>query len=277
MTTKNFISIARTGFLALSCMAFLASCTTDSEEIDEPVLNMGDPKNTSPQGSRCFELTEFTFQGEDQTATYEEIKWEFKNNGVVIARSPNQEQPGNWNIGFLDGVQKLSLTWEDSLPFLFPIEGIWTVVSLDPDNPQFTRNEDSPNPDVLGFTSSGCSIISTELETLNATIRDSLFVVSNFIFQNNDVTSLYNNVTFDFKENGTVVAERFGQHRTGQFQTGEDQDGLTVSMQFNAPLLPLTYLNATWDVVSFDDTTIALENLSGPPGSETYLIITTSD
>lgn len=271
MITKNLSSIVKAGILALSCAVFLVSCTTESAEIDEPVLNMGDPKSSSPQGSRCFEILSFVNQGEDETATYEEIKWEFKNNGTVIIRSQSQERSGTWNIGFMDGVQKLSIVWTDSLPPSITVfSGIWTVVSLDPDNPQFIRNEDSPNPDMLEFASSGCSFISPELETLNSFLRDSLFVITNFSVDGNDITDVFSDVTFDFKENESVIAERFGQQKGGQWMTGETADGLTLSLQFNPPPAPLTVLNATWDVVSYDSNGIILEFLDGPPDTGTY-------
>lgn len=271
MITKNLSSIVKAGILALSCAVFLVSCTTESAEIDEPVLNMGDPKSSSPQGSRCFEILSFVNQGEDETATYEEIKWEFKNNGTVIIRSQSQERSGTWNIGFMDGVQKLSIVWTDSLPPSITVfSGIWTVVSLDPDNPQFIRNEDSPNPDMLEFASSGCSFISPELETLNSFLRDSLFVITNFSVDGNDITDVFSDVTFDFKENQSVIAERFGQQKGGQWMTGETADGLTLSLQFNPPPAPLTVLNATWDVVSYDSNGIILEFLDGPPDTGTY-------
>ena len=253
----------------MSCLAFLASCTTDSEEIDEPVLNMGDPKNMSEQGSRCFEIISFEVEGEEQADSFSDIRWEFRNNGTVIARSPNQERPGSWNIGFDNGVQKMTLTSEDSLP-PWPIAGIWTVVSLDPVNPQFIDDEG----DVLEFGTSTCSLISPELETLNAVLRDSLFVVAGFTYQGEDVTESFNDVTLDFNDNNKVIAQRFAQQRNGQWMTSENEDGLVLTIQFDPPPVPLTYFNAAWDVAVFNDTIIELQDIAGPPGSESYLIIT---
>jgi hypothetical protein len=73
MKTNNLTSIVKMGILALSCTAFLASCTPETEEVSEPLHTMGDPKNSSPQGSRSFEISSIELQGEEQASNYQEI------------------------------------------------------------------------------------------------------------------------------------------------------------------------------------------------------------
>lgn len=273
MKTNNLPSIVRMGILIISCTALLASCTTETEEAVEPLYTMGDPKNSSAQGSRCFEISEFTLEGESVTLNYEEIIWTFQNNGVVIAGSPNQEWSGSWNIGQADGDQKLFLNFPGAPPFIDAVSGIWTIVSSVLTNPQFIKDEGGPNPATLQFTQTDCAIISPELETLNALLRDSLFIVANFIYEGNDLTDLYSDVIFDFKENNTVIAERFGQQKGGQWMTSETQDGILLTLQFNPPPAPLTNFNAAWTVVSFDSSVIVLEYLDGPPDTGSFYTI----
>src|SRR6056297_1438023 len=118
MKTNNLTSIVKMGILALSCAAFLASCTPETEEVSEPLYTLGDPKNASPQGSRSFEISSFVLAGEEQASAFEEIKVTFQNNGTLIASAPNQQWLGNWNIGFVDGVQKLFLNFPDAPPLI---------------------------------------------------------------------------------------------------------------------------------------------------------------
>lgn len=112
MNTHYFNSTIKMAILALGCTAILASCTPETvKEANEPLYTMGDPKSSSPQGSRSFEISSFVWQGEEQASAFEEIKVTFQNNGTVIASSPTQQLPGTWNIGQMDGVQKLFLNF----------------------------------------------------------------------------------------------------------------------------------------------------------------------
>ena len=273
MKTNNLTSIFRMGILVLSCSAFLASCTTEPEEANEPLYTMGDPKNSSPQGSRTFEISSFEYQGEEQASSFEEIKVTFQNNGTLIASAPNQQWLGNWNIGFVDGVQKMFLNFPEAPPIINALSGIWTIVSLDLDNPQFINDEG----DILQIIPTGETAMSVELQAFNTSLLDSLWGVEEFIIQDNDVTTTFDNVIFDFRPNGTVVAQRFGQQKTGQWATSEDEDGISLSFQFSAPPAVLTALNRKWDLVNSSESQFDLENLEGTPGnpgSLGYLIIT---
>ncbi|MCZ4410545.1 hypothetical protein O3Q51_17145 [Cryomorphaceae bacterium 1068] len=270
MKTNHLASIVKTGILALSCTVFLASCTKETQEVVEPLYTLGDPKSPSPQGSRTFEVSSFVLAGEEQASSYQEIEWTFMNNGTVIASSPNQEWPGTWNVGQMDGVQKLFLNFPDAPPLINALSGIWTVVSLDLNNPQFINDAG----DTLQIIPTGETVMSLELQALNAFLLDSVFVVADFVYQGNDVTSTFSDVSLDFKGNNVVTAERFGQQRGGQWMTSETQDGIVLTIQFNPPPAPLTGFNAAWDVVSFSDTEIVLEDVDGPPDTGSYLIIT---
>ncbi|HKK39064.1 MAG TPA: hypothetical protein VJ949_06585 [Cryomorphaceae bacterium] len=270
MKTNNLTSIVKMGILALSCAAFLASCTPETEEVSEPLYTMGDPKNSSPQGSRSFEISSFVWQGEEQASAFEEIKVTFQNNGTVIASSPTQQLPGTWNVGQMDGVQKLFLNFPDAPPLINVLSGIWIVVSLDLDNPQFINDAG----DVLQLLPTGETAMSAELQAFNTALLDSIFVVTSFIYQGNEVTDVFSDVSLDFKENNVVTAERFGQQRGGQWMTSETQDGIVLSIQFTAPPAQLTGLNANWDVVSFDGTEAVMEDVDGPPDTGSYFIIT---
>jgi len=273
MKTQRFISTIRVAFLALSCAAFLASCTSENEEANEPLYTLGDPKNSSPQGSRCFELTEFTVEGEGIALNYEEIIWTFKNNGTAIAGSPNQVLSGSWSISFVDGDQQLFLDFPDAPPLIDAVAGTWMVVNLGLNNPQFVNDEG----DILQFTSTTCPVVSPELEALNAFLEDSIFTVANFIYQDNDITDRFNNITLDFNENDKVIAERFGQQRIGQWLTSETEDGITLILQFNAPPQLLTGFNGVWNIVSFNSTGLIGEYYDGPPATGDYYRYELSD
>jgi len=273
MKTNKLSSIVRMAILIIGCTTLFASCTKETQEVVEPLYTLGDPKNASPQGSRSFEISSFVLAGEEQASAFEEIKVTFQNNGTLIASAPNQQWLGNWNIGFVDGVQKLFLNFPDAPPLINALTGIWTVVSLDLDNPQFINDAG----DTLQIIPTGETAMFLALQDFNTSLLDSLWVIDEFVFQDNDVTSTFENVIFDFKPNGTVVAQRFGQQKTGQWVTHGDEDGISLTFQFNPPPAALAALNRTWNLVNSGESQYDFENAEGTPenpNSLDYLIIT---
>ena len=273
MTTKRINSIFRVCILALGFTAFLSSCAPEMDEPgDQPKFTMGDPKNDSPQGSRCYTISEFTVEGEDQSIAYSDIVWEFRNNGTFFARTATQEWPGNWNVGVIDGIQKFIMIVDDTLPpTITAVGGIYNVESLNLNLPVFVDDEG----DILQFAQTSCDIISPELEALNAFLQDSLVVITSFVRNDNDFTTAFNNITFDFRENNKVIAQRNEQQKAGLWLTSQPIGSLLqFEIQFNNIGNPLAALNAAWEVLEVNENSILLEYLDGPPDMQDYIIIT---
>lgn len=271
MKSTPFFSTLKTGALALCCAALLTACSEEDNDFSESAPTMGDPKNSSPNASRCYTISQFIEDGQNETDDYANIRFEFFNSGNVIARSPNQEWQGSWNIGFDDGVQKLFLNFMGTAPFLNELTDDWAVVSLNQNTPKFVEDGGN-NPDILWFQRSDCEPTtgppSPGLQDFNDNLLGGSWTISSFIDQGVNEANDYNNVTFTFNEDGTVVAQRFNQQRIGQWTTDEDNAGFELRFQFNGPP-GLNELNEEWDVVNSSATELQLEDVG--PGDNDFL------
>jgi hypothetical protein len=270
-TTNVFLRLFQAS-LVLSLVLIFTSCEKETED-DAPASTptMGDPKSASPAGSQCYEITLFTDDGENETDDYSNIRFEFVNNGVVIARSPNQEWEGQWSFGFDDGVQKFFLNFNGTTPLLNELTDDWNVVSLTNGMPSFIEDDD-PTPDLLRFSLSSCSPSggggNPALTDFNSNLVGDPWFIESFIDDGDNDTPDFNNISFTFAENGTVVAQRNNQSVTGLWASSLDDGQIELQIQFSGPAL-LTDLNEDWDVISFSTELLELEEVS--PGDADFL------
>lgn len=271
MKTESMFRILKTGTLALCCAALFTACHEDENDVTSSAPTMGDPKSNSPSASRCYTVSQFIEDGEDETDDYANIVFEFFNSGTVVASSPAQEWEGSWFIGFDDGVQQFFLNFSGTTPLLNELTDDWVVVSLSNNNPQFIE-EGGGNPDVLQFVLSDCeptvSPPSPELEGFIDNLTGDAWSVSSFIDAGDDDTNDFANTTFTFNADGTVLAQRFSQQRTGQWAAGEDDGVFELMIQFSGPAL-LNELNEDWKVAGFSSEELQLEDVG--PGDADFL------
>jgi len=269
-TTKFFYRGFHT-LLIVGLLVAFTSCEKETED-DSPAAapTMGDPKSSSPAGSQCYEIALFTDDGINETDDYSNIRFEFVNNGVVIARSSDQEWEGQWSLGSDDGVQKFFLNFSGTIPLLNELTDDWNVVSLSNGMPSFI--EDGLNPDQLQFTHSTCAPSgggsNPELTEFNSNLVGDPWFIESFIDDGQNEASDYNNVSFTFNADGTVAAQRNNQSATGLWASSFDDGQIELLIQFSGPGL-LNDLNEDWDVISFTTEELQLEDVS--PGDSDFI------
>jgi hypothetical protein len=262
--------------LSLALVAF-TSCEKDSENAPASATEptMGDPKSSSGGASRCYEISNFTDDGNNETLDYSNFIFEFFNNGHVIARNGSDEFTGSWSFGTDDGVQKFFLNFSGTTPLLNELSDDWNIVSLSGNSPSFIEDVNN-NPDVLEFSrvqdcSGGGGTPSPELIAFNENLSTGgAWNVASFIDDGNNKTSDYNNTTFTFNSNGTVVAQRNNQSRTGQWVSQIDNSQIELIMQWSGPAI-LNEFNEDWDVVASSSVELSLIDDAGTPSESTLV------
>ncbi|MGB6035850.1 MAG: hypothetical protein WBG42_06250, partial [Cryomorphaceae bacterium] len=231
---KSFLGLAFFGSL------MLVSCEKETEDgpTQSSTATMGDPKSTGSGGSRCLEITNFIDDGQNETSDFANFKFEFFNNGDVIARNPNQEFHGQWALGFDDGVQKLFLNFNGTTPDLNELTEDWRVISLGA-NPSF-QDGNGPNASVLQFALSTCDPsgeVDPALAAFNENLVGDAWTISNLVDNGQNETFEFNNTSFTFNEDGSVIAQRNAQSRTGQWLSTIDNSQIELIINFNGPAL----------------------------------------
>jgi hypothetical protein len=260
MKVKSLLSKVKPALIVVCSVILFTSCEKDQAE-DAPAeqQTMGDPKSSSPGASRCFEITQFTDDGENETSDYANIRLEFFNGGTVIARSSAQEWTGQWSFGSDDGVPKLFLNFQGTTPLLNELTDDWNIISLG-NTPSFIEDDDS-TPDFLELTESGCEPgppPNPALTAFNDNLVGESWSISSFIDDGDDETNLYNNASFTFNSNGSVTVMRNNQQRNGQWSTSIDNGQIELTIFYNGGPNALLELNEDWDVISSTSTEIQL-------------------
>lgn len=251
--------------LALFGSLLLVSCEkeTDDGPAQTSKATMGESKDGGSGGSRCLEITNFVDDGENETSDYAAFKFEFFNSGDVTARTVNQEFHGTWNFAVDDGVQKLILNFSGTTPLLNELTDDWRIITLGA-TPTF-QDGNGPNASILEFANSSCEPTGETdpaLIAFNENLVGDAWSISNLTDNGQNETFEFNNVSFTFNEDGSVVAQRNAQSRTGQWNSTIDNAQIELILNFNGPAL-LNDLSEDWDVVTSSSTDISLEDVDG--------------
>ncbi|MDX1652002.1 MAG: hypothetical protein R3277_05895 [Brumimicrobium sp.] len=107
---------------------------------------------------------------------------------------------------------------------------------------------------------------------MEKSITDGNWKVSYYSEDGQIETHHYEGYSFDFKEDGTVVATKSGSTVTGSWSTSKDSsndDSVSdVDFTLNSPAInEFDDLSDEWDVISESDSKIELRDVSGGDGS----------
>lgn len=105
------------------------------------------------------------------------------------------------------------------------------------------------------------------IRTIDNDMSDGIWKISLFQEDGFNETSDYEIYTFNFEDNGSVIASNNGFSVTGSWSVGKD-DG---HVEFNLSMpIPLDDLSDDWEVISNSSTKLELKDVSGD-GSVDYL------
>lgn len=205
----------------------------------------------------------FYFDDEDETYEFEGYEFFFNTDGSASATNGSNTENGTWSVATSSGNQlKLILDFGNDDPF-DELEDDWKVIEF---NEEIIRLLDisggGGSTDFLTFsrTPSTGGGGGAQGQELRDTLEDGDWFVALYIEDGeDDETSNFNSFTFDFEENGVLVASNTsGSYNGTWFVTGSD-DNLEVILDFDS-VYPLEDLDDDWMVFSFSENQVQLRD-----------------
>jgi hypothetical protein len=105
--------------------------------------------------------------------------------------------------------------------------------------------------------------------TLNLTIQQGNWKITNYNDNGNDETNHYAGYSFKFNSDGSITATNNGNTVSGTWSTGTDDSTVKLILSFSTT--PFSELNDDWHVLEQSSTIIKLEDVSGGNGGTDYL------
>jgi hypothetical protein len=138
-----------------------------------------------------------------------------------------------------------------------------TVTTIACSNDDSDNNNDSNNTN-------------TEIQQTSNLMTSSDWVITNFVDSGEDETNNFNGYSFSFNSDGTLVASNGSNMVSGTWSITDDgssddsNDDIDFNIFFAAPD-EFNDLSDDWDIVSKNDTTIVLIDISGGNGGTDHL------
>ena len=94
--------------------------------------------------------------------------------------------------------------------------------------------------------------------------------MQSYIDDGDDETNDYNGYNLTFNSDGTVLAENNNNTISGTWSVVNSSNGLDVILSFGTAM-PFDEFNDDWDVVTYNNTSVELFDVSGGNGGTDYL------
>ncbi len=203
------------------------------------------------------------FDDVDETYEFEGYEFFFNTDGSASATNGIITETGTWSVTTSsDGELKLILDFGLVIPF-DELEDDWNVIEFSEELIRlFDVSGGDGSTDYLTFsrTPSTGGGGGTQGQELRDILEDGDWFVALYIDDGeDDETSNFNSFTFDFEENGVLVASNTSGNFNGTwFVTGSD-DNLEVIIDFES-VYPLEDLDDDWMVFSFSENQVQLRD-----------------
>ncbi|MEZ4858935.1 MAG: hypothetical protein R2781_09010 [Flavobacteriaceae bacterium] len=214
--------------------------------------------------------------GNDETCDYVAYEFVYNLNGTVTATSTSNTKNGYWMVtssssGDLDLVLNFEIDNEDD-PF-DDLNDDWDVTNYNSTIIELVDvSGGNGGTDYLTFGRdpyTGCGGGGGGQDLIDTLLNGPWFV-SSYIDDGDDETYDFNGYTLTFNSGGAVVASNGANTFNGTWSvTGSTT--LDLLLDFGTQI-PFDEFNDDWDVISFTDTTINLEDVSGGGGGTDTLV-----
>lgn len=209
-------------------------------------------------------IAKFMNNGNDRTAVYQNVKFEFFRGGAIKVSATDRTAFGRWEIekGDNNGL-KLELKFRDEVQVLEVLDDDWKVANF-----TSTRIELGADNDILifeGTPNGGVTVDPVDpAPTLDANaFKQSLttgsWSVANFKQAGVDITGEFSGFSLSFTTLGVVTATRGAEVRVGTWFTETSFTGLELNLVFEN-INPIDELDEDWLVIEFSDTRISLKH-----------------
>jgi len=137
---------------------------------------------------------------------------------------------------------------------------------------------------MLSFTlmSSMCSSDDMEnpidIMAIENTATSGTWFISNYMDSGQNETNHFSGFSFTFENDGTLTATNGSDILLGTWSvsnSNDDSDGAELNILFSAPAITeFEDLNDDWDITTYNNNTIRLEDISGGNGGTDILVFT---
>ncbi len=206
----------------------------------------------------------YFFDDEDETDDFAGYEFTFNSNGTATATNSSNTVPGTWSITNSSGGQiKLDLDFGNDFP-LDELEEDWKVIDFSNELIRlFDVSGGDGSTDYLHFsrtpTQGGGGGGNPAVQELKDILNDGNWFVALFLEDGeDDQTSDFNSFSFDFLENGLVIASNSQVTLEGTWQvTLNSDDELKLKLNFIS-VFPLDEIDDDWLVVETQNNQVKL-------------------
>ncbi len=198
----------------------------------------------------------FFFDGEDETSEFSSYEFVFNTNGTATATSGSTIEDGTWSIQASGSSQnlKLILDFGDEDP-VDELDEDWKVIDFTNELIRLKKGNHFLTFSRTPFTGGGASA-----QELKDVLTDGNWFVGLFLEDgDDDETSNFNSLNFNFIPSGLIVVTNPSSTLFGTWFVMEDGDELTLILNFD-DAYPLDELDDDWMVVQFNNNQIELKD-----------------
>ena len=117
-----------------------------------------------------------------------------------------------------------------------------------------------------------------DIMAIENTAKSGTWFISSFMDSGQNETGHFNGFSFSFENSGTLTATNGSDILLGTWSitnNNDDSDGAELNIMFSTPTLSeFEDLNDDWDITTYDNNTIRLEDVSGGNGGTDILVFT---
>lgn len=209
-------------------------------------------------------IAKFMNNGNDRTAFYQNVKFEFFRGGAIKVSATDRTAFGRWEIekGDNNGLD-LELKFRDEVQILEVLDDDWKVANF-----TNTRIELAANGDVLifeGTPNGGVTVDpvdpapTLDVNAFKQSLTNGSWSVANFKQAGVDITGEFSGFSLSFTTAGVVTATRGTEVRVGTWFTETSFTGLELNLVFEN-ISPIDELDEDWLVIEFSDARISLKH-----------------
>ncbi|MDP2060522.1 MAG: hypothetical protein U1C58_06950 [Flavobacteriaceae bacterium] len=209
-------------------------------------------------------IAKFMNNGNDRTAVYQNVKFEFFRGGAIKVSATDRTAFGRWEIekGDNNGLD-LELKFRDEVQILEVLDDDWKVANF-----TNTRLELAANGDVLifeGTPNGGVTVDpvdpapTLDVNAFKQSLTTGSWSVANFKQAGVDITGEFSGFSLSFTTAGVVTATRGAEVRVGTWFTETSFTGLELNLAFEN-ISPIDELDEDWLVIEFSDARISLKH-----------------
>jgi len=245
----------------------------DCDEDDDNDYNDDDVDDTDLRHvliDGLWEITKF-MEDKDETSIFEGYIFDFLENGVVEVTKNDQGFRGEWTTYGDDGILELELFFGDDFP-LGEIHDDWNVIEFDS---KIIKLKDVSGGDgaveYLTFERPTDKGDNGNTASLSEILIDGNWLVAKYNDSGEDETSNFTGFSFDFRENGTVLATKNDDEVEGTWSVNTEGEHDTFILDFGE-IVPLNEFNDDWDIEDVLENRVEFHDISGGDGTLDVLV-----